>query len=102
MSGKTDWQEYFSQASRVAGEHIGGEHIGRDHIGRDHIGNEINTNPSYAGEAGSAIKPWYDPRGWNVKSWGIGEWGSIASITGVILWGVDQALPGGLRGPKRR
>ena len=39
------------------------------------------------------LKKDLDPKKWPpVKQWGIGEWGSAASILGVGLWGFDQFL----------
>jgi hypothetical protein len=33
-----------------------------------------------------------NPKWPRVKDWGIGEWGSLASIVGVGLWLFDQAV----------
>ena len=30
------------------------------------------------------------PKWWDVRYWGIGEWGSLASIIGVIGWVADK------------
>lgn len=57
----TNWEQRFKQASR-------------------------RKSPSFAGEKINDDEPkWYDARAWK-----LGEWGSIASIVGLFIWGVEK------------
>jgi hypothetical protein len=44
-----------------------------------------NMGASSMGAEPAAAPKWYDPRHWT-----LGEWGSVASIIGIMLWLNDQ------------
>ena len=48
----------------------------------------ISGRPAGESSMGAEAEP--AAKWWHVKSWGIGEWGSVASIIGVALWISDQ------------